>query len=164
MTVTAHGRRRLVRVRRLLYRVAYHAVELRSILLRPRLRGVKCVLSHGGEVLAVRHTYGPRAWHLPGGGLRRGEQPAAAAVRELREELGLVDLPLRPLGTHTLRVRGSEATLHCYGAALESRSLAPDPVEIAEVAWMAPDALADRLGDWEPPLRAVLVRAASQCS
>jgi dATP pyrophosphohydrolase len=36
-------------------------------------------------------------WHLVAGGVDWGEEPAAAAARELREEAGL-DAPVQPLG------------------------------------------------------------------
>src|SRR5215218_9650751 len=48
------------------------------------------VFDDAGRVLLLRHTYkGRYAWGLPGGGMGRGETPAAAMVREVREEAGL---------------------------------------------------------------------------
>jgi 8-oxo-dGTP pyrophosphatase MutT (NUDIX family) len=58
-------------------------------ILRPTSAGVSVIpVTRDGRVVLVRLTYA-RGWHLPGGGQRRGETPAAAAERELREEIGL---------------------------------------------------------------------------
>lgn len=56
---------------------------------RPRTWGVRalCFTPHGALVL-VRHSY-TRGWFLPGGGRGRGEDPAEAMLRELREEIGM---------------------------------------------------------------------------
>ncbi|MEU0508831.1 MULTISPECIES: NUDIX hydrolase [Amycolatopsis] len=50
----------------------------------------------GDRVLLVRKTYGNR-WDIPGGYVDRGESPAAACRREIREEIGLEREPVRLL-------------------------------------------------------------------
>jgi 8-oxo-dGTP diphosphatase len=51
----------------------------------------------GPALLLVRLSY-RSGWHLPGGGMRRGETPEAAARRELAEEIGLTISALMPAG------------------------------------------------------------------
>jgi ADP-ribose pyrophosphatase YjhB (NUDIX family) len=54
-----------------------------------RVRGCRVLVFDGaGQVLLIRHSYGSARWTLPGGGFARGEDPAAAARREVREETG----------------------------------------------------------------------------
>ena len=111
--------------------------------------GAKCVVTHGGELLLVRHTYGDRRrWDFPGGFVRAAEDPVAGAGRELREELGLsVGVgELEPLGALELRLGRRTDTIHYFRVELADRAVVRDPVELAEVAWFAPGALPARLG------------------
>ncbi|MFC0862274.1 NUDIX domain-containing protein [Sphaerimonospora cavernae] len=50
-----------------------------------------------GRVLLVRPTYRSDTWEIPGGALEHGEYPWEAAVREVREEIGLALRPGRLL-------------------------------------------------------------------
>ncbi|MDO9414835.1 NUDIX domain-containing protein [Pararhizobium sp.] len=47
-----------------------------------------------GRVFLVRHSYVP-GWHMPGGGLERGETSYEALAKELREE-GNLEMTARP--------------------------------------------------------------------
>jgi len=78
-------------LKRLFYRAAkpvLHPVyrQLRGMTLGTRTLVLK---DAGAQVMLVRHGYAA-GWMLPGGGVERGEALAEAAVRELREEAGIV--------------------------------------------------------------------------
>jgi 8-oxo-dGTP pyrophosphatase MutT (NUDIX family) len=77
--------------------------------------GVSAIVEDGdGRVILVRHSYQP-GWHLPGGGVERGEPPASAILRELREEIGLLksDAP-ELVGIFTRRVGFVTNTIALY--------------------------------------------------
>ncbi|MBV9522338.1 MAG: NUDIX domain-containing protein [Alphaproteobacteria bacterium] len=80
---------------RLAIRFAYRAFRLWWFFRRPAHRGALVALWHAGELLLVRSSY-RRLWTLPGGGVGPAESARDAALRELREEIGL-DLPASAL-------------------------------------------------------------------
>ena len=148
-----------IRARRVGYRVAYRVLQVTWFLRRPHKAGVKCLITHEGRILLVRHTYGPRAWDCPGGGMKRDEPPLAAARREMGEELGLAAAAWRDAG----QLRGTDSfrqdIIHCFRADLESPELRVDPVEIATTGWFAPAELPADVGRYVRPFLDVVLPA-----
>jgi 8-oxo-dGTP pyrophosphatase MutT (NUDIX family) len=70
------------------YRFAFRLQLLYWRLRRPVLRGAYVAVWHGERLLLIRNSY-RRNLSLPAGGLERGEEPLDAALRELREEVGI---------------------------------------------------------------------------
>ena len=65
------------------------AVQAWARLRRGATLGVRALVTdEHGRVLLIEHTY-LAGWHLPGGGVDRGEVPEQAAARELVEEAGV---------------------------------------------------------------------------
>jgi ADP-ribose pyrophosphatase YjhB (NUDIX family) len=103
---------------------------------------VKCaVRGADGRVVFVRHTYGDRrSWELPGGNLRRREQPAVAVRREMREELALEVEGLRLLGVVEIAGAHKRTHVHCFAGSVAGGAVPrPDPGELAEVRWARPE-------------------------
>lgn len=132
---------------RLLYRMAYTALQLTARFSWRPSRGVKCLLTHEDKVLLVKHTYGLRdVWYLPGGNVRRGEPPRIAAAREMQEELGLSSLGLEVLVTVPMRLGRVRVTVTCLHAELQREAVEADPVELAQASWFATESLPESLG------------------
>jgi 8-oxo-dGTP pyrophosphatase MutT (NUDIX family) len=105
--------------------------------------GVVAVIDDGaGRLLFIRRgatlVRSPGAWCFVGGELHDGEDPAAAAGREAREEVGLavrvgglIHESLSPDGVY--RLRWFQARPEPAGQAL-----APHPVEVDEARWLTP--------------------------
>jgi len=67
----------------------------------------------GSALLLVRPSYG-LGWHLPGGGVRRGETPEAAAQRELAEEIGFRAPVLLAVGSRCGTWDGRRDLVHFF--------------------------------------------------
>jgi 8-oxo-dGTP diphosphatase len=96
-----------------------------------------------GRIAVVRS---PRGWFLPGGGIEAGESAEQAAVRETREESGLLIGPRAVLGTATEIVHSPAGN-----AGIDKASVFID----AAIAGTTPKAEADHELFWLPPAQAV---------
>jgi 8-oxo-dGTP diphosphatase len=128
---------------RTIFRLGFPVARLWWRLRRPRHQGALVAIYSGPALLLVRPSYRGE-WTLPGGSLRRGETPEAAARRELSEEIGLVVPALRSAGIVRGRWDGRRDRVHFFEVQLEELPrLHLDYREITDARLMSPSELRD---------------------
>lgn len=134
---------RLIRDRafRLAYRTA-HALRIRWWrIAKPRLTGCRVLaFDDAGRLLLIRHSYGSGRWMLPGGGVKRGENPLAAAAREMREETGCALEAAREIAFIEEPLQGARNCVHVVTGHTQGAPR-PDGREVVEARFFATDAL-----------------------
>ncbi len=94
-----------------------------------------------GRVLLIEHTYVP-GWHMPGGGVERGETAEHALARELVEEAGVeITGPPQLISVHDNHARFRGDHVLVYRVRDWRACLATSRGEIRQVGWFATDAL-----------------------
>ncbi len=116
---------------------------------KPALRGCAVIARNAdGDVLMVRHSYRKRGeWHVPTGGVRKGEEPAVAARRELAEEVGVAPDTLVAVHVEEIDLHGARNSVTVFAAAISGDPVA-DGREIAELRFFAHDALPPTTPEW----------------
>lgn len=97
-----------------------------------------------GQVLLVRHSYGPQGWYFPGGGIKRGEAPEAAARRELREEADCLIEGLKLVGIIEEELSGAPHRAHLFEGVVDAMPR-PDGREIVEARFFPTHSLPEPL-------------------
>ena len=103
------------------------------------LRGVLGIIRENGRLLMIQRSKTVRApltWCFPGGTIEDDETQADALVREMREELNVHVEPGEWLTTQTKH--GGRLILYCWSTTIVSGQPTPNPLEVADIAWMTP--------------------------
>jgi ADP-ribose pyrophosphatase YjhB (NUDIX family) len=103
-----------------------------------------CIIKNGKILLTRREDF--EVWCLPGGAVDDGEPIAHAALRETREEIGLEVELTRLIGLYSqLSLPSFVWHIASFAARPVGGELRPDPSEVLEIAYFAPDELPDDL-------------------
>ncbi len=93
-----------------------------------------------GRVLVQQRAHGPLEglWEFPGGKMESGETPAAALIRELREELGIdVEAACLAPAAFASEPLGDRHLLLLLHVCRKWRGI-PQPIEAAALRWVRP--------------------------
>ncbi|MBL8742094.1 MAG: (deoxy)nucleoside triphosphate pyrophosphohydrolase [Myxococcales bacterium] len=144
--------------------MSHDAREGKAGLSTPRIAAppvivVAAVIIEGGRVLLSQRKTGTHlagAWEFPGGKVEPGEDPRAALVRELEEELGIHCEVAEPVEVTFHAYPAKSVLLLFFLARRTDGSPEPRPLDVADVRWALPTELDPEL--FPPADVAVLAR------
>jgi 8-oxo-dGTP pyrophosphatase MutT (NUDIX family) len=100
-------------------------------------------------LIARRARDGGLLWSLPKGHVEPGETNEETALREIKEETGIVGRIVRPIGSidywFVFDNRRIHKTVHHFLVRATGGELTDTDVEVEDVAWVSFDELSDRL-------------------
>jgi ADP-ribose pyrophosphatase YjhB (NUDIX family) len=140
----------------LAYVCAYRLMRVYWKVRRPTTHGALVAVWQGGEVLLVKNSYVPY-YTAPGGYVRSNESGRDAALRELREEVGVSVTPekLKPALDETHDWEGKRDHVEIFNLDLDERpTVAVDHREVVAASWMRPETAIGL--ELFPPLRQVI--------
>lgn len=128
-------------LKRIVLPVAYKTLQFYWFVFRPNTKGVKALLWCEDNILLVRHSYGDAQWKIPGGGIKRNEEPEDAVHREVHEELSLTLKQPKKIGLYGHTTEYKKDTVHCFSGSVEVCDYTIDGVEIIAAEWFSVDQL-----------------------
>jgi len=105
---------------------------------------VCALIEQDGRLLIARrpsHKHLPLKWEFPGGKVEPGESPAAAIIREIREELGCEVAVTRALPDFIHDYKTVVIRMLPFVCALSDGSSPPQAHEHVALVWARPDEL-----------------------
>lgn len=121
-------------------RAGFRLLQLWWRVRQPRIEGVYVAVWHTDRVLLIRNSY-RRAFSFPSGRRGRREPPREAAVRELREEVGIAVAPERLVHAGELLVETELVRDHVHLFELHLREEPRLAIDHREVVWAGFEAL-----------------------
>ena len=95
--------------------------------------------------IAVIHRPRYDDWSLPKGKVESGESHISASYREIQEETGYESTFGPEIGTVVYKLEGSPKEVRYWAAAATIKTGTPNPKEVDEVLWLAPDKAKEKL-------------------
>jgi 8-oxo-dGTP pyrophosphatase MutT (NUDIX family) len=113
-----------------------------------RLGAAAVIRDGAGRVLLVKHSYGRLNWELPGGGAEPGESILETALREVREETGLIVAAEAVSGIYFDPADDMHHLVFLCRPTGEGDVPVPQPPEITACDYWPPEALPRPISDF----------------
>ncbi len=104
---------------------------------RPQTLGVKCLVENNGKFLFIKINYSHHKWTTPGGGVKKGELPRDAAIRETKEETGIDIVNPTFLGLYRTNREYKNDTVQIFWTKSDKTNIKIDPIEIEKAEWFS---------------------------
>jgi len=133
-------KRKIKRFIRFLRPIYWPLVKAYFMYLSPETRGVKIILTHKGEILFIKNSYGLK-YNLPGGNLGKNEDPKQGAIREVKEELGIDIKEPTFLGEviPLLEFEYRKNTISVFTVELPNKNISINNLEVLDFKWLSTD-------------------------
>lgn len=113
-----------------------------------KLGAAAVIFNAADQVLLVKHSYGKLNWELPGGAVEAEEAVADAAIREVREETGLLVTAERLTGIYYMAEDDSHHFVFQCLVAHEGQMAMSISDETTDCGYFSPDALPRPISDF----------------
>lgn len=104
------------------YSIAHQIRKLFWKIFKPTTIGVKILCLNNRKILLIKTSYSS-GWHLPGGGVEKGETVLEAAARELKEECNISQANLRLEGIYSNFFEGKNDHIALFSTKLSKSKL-----------------------------------------
>lgn len=121
--------------------------KLYCFIVRPTSLGTKIVVEYDNKFLLVRISYLHKGWTFPGGGVDKNESFKQGALRELREETGIVVNDLVEIGQYESGRNFKKNIVKCFYLTTDSDKVTIDNFEILEARWFDLETLPENRSD-----------------
>lgn len=131
---------------RILYPIVLRILRIYWFIFRPKTRGARCMIRFEDKILFIKHSYGSGFWNIPGGGTKKKETFEQAAIREVKEEVGIVVKEVKKVGSHLSDKEYKIDQTELFLADVDSEYYKIDNIEIIEARWARLDEIPEPHG------------------
>jgi 8-oxo-dGTP pyrophosphatase MutT (NUDIX family) len=118
-----------------IYHFIYKLAKFYWRITKPITRGARTVILAENKFLLIKHIFSG-SWVFPGGHIELGEEPSVAAMREVREEVGISLDDVTLVGSFTHNTEGKIDTVFSFYKILDRiPEVKLDTKESTEYSW-----------------------------